>query len=86
MPPTADDLSKEQEMMEKWLQKRLKLQGHCLFRGALVKADLPWIVRVIFNCCIPEDKTRFGDSRDWPAIEAWANEVGAAIWAKGLVN
>ncbi|KAG8426203.1 hypothetical protein J3459_008349 [Metarhizium acridum] len=79
MPPADDDLAKEEASMDKWLRERLHLQGHRLFRGAFDKADLPWIIRLIFTCCIPKDKTRFGDSRDWPAIKGWANGVGTAV-------
>jgi len=89
MPPTDDDLAKEQAMLEKRLRSHLTgetLRGHHLFRGVFAKTDLPWVMRVMFTCCVPEDKTRFGDSRDWPAIEGWADEVGAAMREAGVVG
>ncbi|KAI5463923.1 flavodoxin-like protein [Mariannaea sp. PMI_226] len=83
MPLTDDDLAKEEASMEKWLHKRVDLRGHKLFRGVLAKEDLPWVMRLIFSCCISEEKTRFGDSRDWSAIEGWANQVGSEIMDQG---
>lgn len=80
MPPQEEDRRKEENMMEGKIRKVLPdLRGHKLFQGRFSKEDLPWIGRIIVSCCIPKEKTRWGDARDWDDINAWADNVGKEI-------
>jgi len=84
MPNTDDDLKTEAAMVETKLRKEVgsALQGHELFRGVFEKQQLPWPLRLIFQWVVPEDKTKWGDHRDWDAIEAWSLKVGQSIKEK----
>jgi menaquinone-dependent protoporphyrinogen oxidase len=80
MPPQEEDRRKEETAIEGKVRKVLpELRGHELFQGRFNKLDLPWIGRVIISCCIPKEKTKRGDARDWDKIDAWAESVGKEI-------
>ncbi|EXJ53309.1 uncharacterized protein A1O5_13456 [Cladophialophora psammophila CBS 110553] len=82
MPPKEEDRRKEEQMMEEKIRKTLpNLRRHELFEGRFNEKDLPWFGRVIISCCIPKEKTKFGDSRDWVEINAWAEGIGKDISA-----
>jgi len=55
------------------------LRGHKLFQGRFYKQDLGWFLGMIFTCCVPKEKTRWSDARDWDDIEAWADDLGKEI-------
>jgi hypothetical protein len=87
MPPTDETLATEEAAVEKALRKDLTgdtLRGHKLFRGKFEKEHLPWLARIIFGCCIPADQVRWGDARDWDAIEAWADGAGREMRELGV--
>jgi len=80
MPPTDDDLAQEEAVVGDKIRKQLPLlREHKLFRGVFDKDDVNWLFKFIMNYVVPENKQKFGDHRDWGAIESWADKVGAAI-------
>ncbi|OQU99180.1 Flavodoxin domain-containing protein [Cladophialophora immunda] len=82
MPPKEEDRRKEEQMIEEKIRKTLpNLRRHELFEGRFNKQDLPWFGRIIISCCIPKDKAKFGDARDWIEINAWAEVIGKEITA-----
>ena len=50
-------------------------RGHRVFPGRLVGDDLGLGEKLIVKVV----RAPFGDFRDWPAIEAWANEIAAEL-------
>jgi menaquinone-dependent protoporphyrinogen oxidase len=46
-----------------------------LFSGVVSKHQLPWVGRVVFRLF----GGRYGDFRDWKAIDAWADEIVVAL-------
>ncbi|KIW69787.1 hypothetical protein PV04_02119 [Phialophora macrospora] len=80
MPPQEEDRRTEETAIEDKVRKVLpELRGHTLFQGRMSKLDLPWIGRIIVSCCIPKEKTKWGDARDWEKIDTWAESVGKEI-------
>lgn len=80
MPPQEADRASEEIMMDKKIRKVVpELRGHKLFQGRFYKQDLGWFLGMIFACCIPKEKTKWGDARNWEDIEAWADNVGKEI-------
>ncbi len=80
MPPQESDLVNEERMMDKKIRKQLPdLRGHKLFQGRFYKQDLGWFLGMIFTCCVPRNKTKFGDERKWDVIDAWADTIGKEI-------
>jgi menaquinone-dependent protoporphyrinogen oxidase len=60
-------------------------RGHRTFAGSLDrstldKADLSTVERFVAKRFVPE-----GDFRDWPAIDAWADEIARALGATATV-
>lgn len=80
MPPKEADRVNEENMMDKKIRKELpSLRGHKLFQGRFYKQDLGWFLGMIFKCCVPKDKAKCGDDRNWEDIEAWADNVGNEV-------
>src|SRR2546421_2883617 len=77
--PGADRVNEERAMDGKVRKVVPDLRGHKLFQGRFYQQDLGWFMGLIFKCCVPRDKARWGDERDWEAIEAWADSVGREI-------
>lgn len=50
-------------------------RGHRLFSGAIRPEHIPLRGRILFRLA----GGRFGDHRDWPAIEAWADTIAADL-------
>jgi menaquinone-dependent protoporphyrinogen oxidase len=77
MPPKEDARKEEESIIDKKIRKDLPgLRGHKLFLGRFEKTDLPWVGRIVITCCIPKDKQKWGDFRNWEEIHAWADSVG----------
>lgn len=80
MPPQESDRVNEERMMDEKIRKHLPdLKGHKLFQGRFYKQDLGWFLGMIFTCCVPRSKAKWGDERNWQDIEAWADSVGNDI-------
>jgi menaquinone-dependent protoporphyrinogen oxidase len=80
MPPREDARKEEESTMDKKIRKELpSLRGHKLFQGRFEKTDLPWVARIFFMCCIPKNKQKWGDLRNWEEIHAWADSVGREV-------
>jgi menaquinone-dependent protoporphyrinogen oxidase len=54
-------------------------QGHRVFPGRLCRRDLGPVERLITALMAAPD----GDYRDWPAVHAWAREIGSALGRLG---
>ncbi|MST33815.1 hypothetical protein GHK86_13945 [Acidimicrobiaceae bacterium USS-CC1] len=58
------------------LRRQLRARDHRNFAGAVTRADWPPTGRVVFRVL----GGRYGDHRNWPAIDAWADRI-AREWA-----
>jgi menaquinone-dependent protoporphyrinogen oxidase len=87
MPPTESDRAREEKMMDEKIRKDLpELRGHRLFQGRFYKKDLGWFLGAIWTCCVPKDKSKFGDERNWEVIEAWTDSIGKELRSAGSVS
>jgi len=87
MPPKEADRVSEELMIEGKIRKVLPdLRGHKLFQGRFYQQDLGWFLGLIFKCCVPKEKARWGDERNWEAIDAWADSVGEEISGSGAAR
>ena len=87
MPPQESDRVNEEGMIEGKIRKQVPdLRGHKLFQGRFYKQDLGWFLGMIFTCCVPREKSKFGDERNWEVIEAWADAVGKEVRGGGPAN
>ncbi|MCW8376121.1 flavodoxin domain-containing protein [Streptomyces justiciae] len=57
------------------LPGRLPYLGHELFTGVIARNQLPHSGRVLFRLM----GGRFGDHRDWTAIDAWGSEIAEQL-------
>lgn len=55
----------------------LRPREYRVFRGVIRKHQWPFWSRVLFHAF----GGRFGDHRDWPAIDAWGDRIAAAVEA-----
>jgi menaquinone-dependent protoporphyrinogen oxidase len=55
---------------------------HRYFHGALDAADLPPVQRLVFRM----RRGRTGDLRNWPAIDAWADEIARQLTPSASVR
>jgi menaquinone-dependent protoporphyrinogen oxidase len=53
----------------------LRPREYRIFRGVIQKHQWPFWSRLLFHLF----GGRFGDHRDWPAIEAWGEEIGRTL-------
>lgn len=68
-------LSNEHPKVIAKLPPSLRSHEHQLFNGAIRSGNLPAVGRVILLLL----GGRFGDFRDWPAIDAWTNRVAKEL-------
>ncbi|MZF87798.1 flavodoxin domain-containing protein [Streptomyces sp. SID5643] len=68
-------VTKEVPVIERDLPAGLAYRGHRLFSGVLTPAQLPRAGRIFFRVM----GGRFGDYRDWDAIDAWTAEIAAEL-------
>lgn len=57
------------------LRASLKPREYRVFQGVIRKHQWPFWSRILFHAF----GGRFGDHRDWRAIEAWADEIAATL-------
>lgn len=57
------------------LSKNVPLRGHQVFSGVYEPTQMPAPLRVLYRCA----GGRFGDLRDWGAIDAWADQITAEL-------
>jgi menaquinone-dependent protoporphyrinogen oxidase len=57
------------------IHRLVPAREHRFFLGALDAADLPLLQRLTFRM----RGGRSGDSRDWPAIESWTDEIARQL-------
>jgi menaquinone-dependent protoporphyrinogen oxidase len=63
------------------IQRLAQAREHRFFVGALDSADLPLFQRLAFRM----RGGRSGDFRDWPAIDAWADEIARQLsWSPSV--
>lgn len=53
------------------LSQDVPLRGHRLFSGVYEAAQMPVLLRLVFRLT----GGRFGDLRDWAAVDAWTDEI-----------
>ena len=56
-------------------RRTLRPQDYRVFAGVIHRQQWPRFSRLFFHAF----GGRFGDNRDWPAIEAWAIEIGESL-------
>ncbi|MXM64700.1 flavodoxin [Streptomyces sp. HUCO-GS316] len=67
--------AKEIPVIVESLPAELAHRDHRLFSGVITPADLPLTGRIMFRLV----GGRFGDYRDWEAIDGWAAEIAADL-------
>jgi menaquinone-dependent protoporphyrinogen oxidase len=65
----------QQQRMEQVQFQDVPLRGHALFSGVYQASQLPALLRGLFRLA----GGRFGDLRDWAAIDAWTDQVIAQL-------
>ena len=63
--------NKEESVITADLPGDIPYQGHRLLSGVIAREHLPFTGRVAFRLM----GCRYGDFRDWPAIDAWAAQI-----------
>lgn len=67
----------QQERLAGVLSAAVALRGHKLFSGVFTAAQMPGPLRLLFRIV----GGRFGDLRDWEAVNAWADQISAQLAA-----
>ena len=57
------------------IQEALRPRDYRVFAGVIERHQWPALARLVFRAV----GGRFGDNRDWPAIDAWAEGIGRAL-------
>lgn len=65
----------QQARLAEVLFKEVPLRGHTVFSGVYQAVQMPAPLRVLFRLT----GGRFGDLRDWAAVDAWADEIAAQL-------
>jgi menaquinone-dependent protoporphyrinogen oxidase len=73
---------KEAQRDERRFPVGLTLREHRVFGGVVDLRGAPWWSRLMYRLA----GTRAGDRRDWPAIEAWARNIAAALTTPAAVH
>ncbi len=77
----AKAAAKEEKQIRAAIEKvGVGLESHRLFSGVGKRETMPWLIRMMWSCV----GGRFGDFRDWDAIEKWGDEIAGEIQGKGL--
>jgi menaquinone-dependent protoporphyrinogen oxidase len=72
---------KEAQRVERQFPDGFTARDHRVFGGVVETRGAPPLARLFYRLA----GVRTGDHRDWPAIEAWAGHVGAALIAATAV-
>jgi menaquinone-dependent protoporphyrinogen oxidase len=79
----AKAASQEEKKVRATIEKAVVgLKGHVLFSGVATRDTMPWLVRIIWSCF----GGRFGDFRDWDAIEKWVDEIAGEMHGVRLLS
>jgi menaquinone-dependent protoporphyrinogen oxidase len=65
----------QQERLARILSERVPLRGHKVFSGVYRASQMPVPFRFLFRLA----GGRFGDLRDWAAIDAWTDQITAQL-------
>lgn len=65
----------QQERLARNLPHEVPLRGHRLFSGVYRADQMPAPLRILFRLT----GGRFGDLRNWAAIDAWADQIAADL-------
>jgi len=65
----------QQKRLAEALIKEVPLRGHKLFSGVYQAGQMPAPLRVLFRLT----GGRFGDLRDWPAVDEWTDQITAQL-------
>ncbi|MFJ8383985.1 flavodoxin domain-containing protein [Streptomyces sp. NPDC094438] len=66
---------KEEPLIAQGLPGHLPYRNHRLLSGVVTRDHLPFKIRVIFRLM----GCRYGDLRDWAAIDAWTDRIAADL-------
>jgi menaquinone-dependent protoporphyrinogen oxidase len=64
------------------LRGMVQAREHRNFAGVIGRTDWPMSARVFFRTM----DGRYGDHRNWPAIDAWADSIAAALTARSPIE
>lgn len=65
----------QQERLAGVLSGKVAIRGHALFSGVYRAGQMPAALRVVFRLV----GGRFGDLRDWDAVEGWVDQIVAQL-------
>ncbi|MGX1161263.1 menaquinone-dependent protoporphyrinogen oxidase [Arthrobacter sp. SLBN-100] len=65
----------QQERLERAQFQEVPLRGHKVFSGVYKAAQMPAPLRLLFRLT----GGRFGDLRDWAAVDAWTDQITAQL-------
>ena len=65
----------QQERLAGALSNEVPIRGHRLFSGVFTAAQMPAPLRLLFRVV----GGRFGDFRDWEAVNAWADQIAGQL-------
>ncbi len=65
----------QQERLAGVLSREVPLRGHRVFSGVYQSTQMPVLLRILFQLA----GGRFGDLRDWAALDAWTDEIMAQL-------
>jgi len=57
------------------LQEAVHPRDHRILTGVIARADFPWPSRLVLQAI----GGHFGDFRDWPAIDGWADDIAQRL-------
>ncbi|WP_423184530.1 flavodoxin domain-containing protein [Arthrobacter sp. NyZ413] len=72
----------QQERLAGVISGKVPLHGHRVFSGVYRPSQMPVLLRVLFRFA----GGRFGDLRDWAAIDAWTDVIAARLAEPGASN
>ncbi|MFE4833890.1 flavodoxin domain-containing protein [Arthrobacter sp. NPDC056691] len=70
----------QQQRLEQTQFQDVQLRGHAVFSGVYQASQLPAVLRALFRLT----GGRFGDLRDWAAVDAWTDQVTAELTKSDL--
>ena len=65
----------QEQRLETVLSEQIALRGHKAFSGVFSASQMPVPLRILFRLV----GGRFGDFRDWAAVDAWTDQITAQL-------
>lgn len=73
--PVIGSLMRHEPRNIETVRESVKPRRYRVFAGAIDRSQWPFLSRLFFHAL----GGRFGDNRDWPAIEAWAESIAQGL-------